>query len=828
MKTVNSSKAASQEVLTALKVLIDETSQRNLNEANTRHKIIDFILHELLSWPKNRVSLEEHIHPGYADYVLNKGDIPILIIEAKKEGVFFELPIPYTKESSSYISIKKLISDQNINDAITQVKNYCFESGCEFACITNGHEWIFFKTFEKGKKWDSLQAFVVRDLNFFHQDYTKAINRLSFTAVNDNMSLSELLTSTPPKDRNIYFPKEKISSYSHQIVSNRLANHLRPIARKYFGTIDDNDKDFMDLCYVHQREYQGTLDGIRSLIKDSLSPYFEQYGIQQLEDTGKGGQLGGRLSRNLKNNRFSDVIVLFGGKGSGKSTFLKRLLHHSPPRWLIDSAVVSNIDLLNVSESIEHIRTKIWDSVVISLDKENVLNADREILLKSLFSDRFEIAQKQNLSGLQKNTDSYNITLNQLVAEWKKDKVYCATRLVSALADQKKGVIVVIDNTDQYSSETQDFCFTTAQEIAKHLKCMALISMREERFFNSKIHGVLDAFQKSGFHISSPKPAEVFKKRIEYIIDLMVGHKSSSSVITFPSEKIKNDCTKFLNILSRDFSNDSSPLNSFLTACAHGDIRLSLDLFNSFLLSGYTNVDEMLDSGFWTFKIHQVIKPVMVPTRYFYDEQVSDIPNMFQIRSSRQGSHFTALRILRKISKGVDISSPAYFSVAELRSYFADTFKMVEDFENNLDMLLKHGFVEANNRLDYYSISVDTIKITNYGLYIFKDLAYYFTYLDLICSDCGIFDLATSNYLAEAAKIEYAHFNKREKMDRIKVRLARVERFIDYLHSEETFEREYYSLGMPIDEMFSQIAKVRFAKEKSLVFQSASKQKHQR
>jgi GTPase SAR1 family protein len=822
----NNDHKVSHDELAALDAIILETKDRKSNEANTRHKIIDFIIHDLLSWPKNRVSLEEHINVGYADYVLKKNEEDaVLVIEAKKEGVFFELPIPYNNnETSCFINIKKLISNKNISDAISQVKSYCFELGCEYACITNGHEWIFFKIFEKGKKWDTLQAFVVRDLNFFLHEYTKAINQFSFTAVIDNSSLPNLLTSAAPKDRNIYFPKEKIPSYSHAITSNRLANRLRPIAKRYFGVIDDGDRDFMDSCYVSQREYQGTLEGMRSLIKDSLSPYFEQYGVQQLDDTGKGGQLGGRLAKNLKNKRASDVLVLFGGKGSGKSTFIKRLLHHNPPRWLQDSAVVSIVDLLNIPEDLEVIRKTIWDSLVASFDTNNILDSERQSLIEELFLDRFEIAQRQNLAGLAKNTEAYNVTLNLLVADWKNDKVYCAKRLVENWAKRGKGVIVVVDNTDQYSSEKQDFCFTSAQEIAKQLNCMVLISMREERFFDSKIHGVLDAFQKSGFHISSPKPAEVFKKRLDYIVDLIKGKRKGSEEALYLDDKFNADCINYLNILSREFSNDVSPLNSFLTACAHGDIRLSLDLFNSFLLSGYTNVDEMLGSGHWTFKIHQVIKPVMVPTRYFYDEHLSDIPNIFQIRSTRHGSHFTALRILRKISKGVDISSPAYYSVAELRSYFSETFKMAEDFENNLNILLKHGFVEANNRLDHYSPTVDLVKITNYGLYIYQDLAFYFTYLDLICTDCGIFDLQISNYLAEAAKNEYSLFNRREKEKRIKVRLDRVERFIDYLYFEENLERETYSLGMPKEEMFSYIAKLAFAKERLDVARSAAKQ----
>ena len=73
--------------------------------------------------------------------------------------------------------------------------------------------------------------------------------------------------------------------------------------------------------------------------------------------------------------------------------------------------------------------------------------------------------------------------------------------------------------------------------------------------------------------------------------------------------------------------------------------------------------------------------------------------------------------------------------MAELTAYFAETFKIVDDFVRNLDLLLKQRFVEANNRVDAYSEEVDQIKITNYGIYMRNELAYNFTYLDLICMD---------------------------------------------------------------------------------------------
>lgn len=708
---------------------------------------------------------------------------------------------------------------------MTQVRTYCFDSGCEFACITNGHEWIFFKSFEKGKKWESLQAFVIRSLSYFEVEYTKAINNFSFIAVNEHATLSTLLNSAHPKDRGVFFPKEKIPSYSHTITANRLATSLRPIASYYFGVITDHDTEFMERCYVSQRDYQSTHEGMRSILHDSLSPYLESHNIQQLDDTGKGGRLGGKLTKNLKNKKQGDVLVLFGGKGAGKSTFIKRLLHHNPPRWLKDHAVIAIVDLLKVPEDKTVIRDLIWASLIVEIDTDNLLSSTREELVNSLFKDRFEITLKQDLSGLSEQSEAFNIKLNQLVSDWKLDKKYCAKKIVEYWSEKDKGIIIVVDNTDQYSTLIQDFCFSSAQEISKELGCTTLISMREERFYNSKIHGVLDAFQNSGFHISSPRPAEVFKKRLEYTASLLQDETRREAIIDISDDKFITDCCTYLEILNKTFSNDLSPLNNFLSACAHGDIRLSLDLFRSFLLSGYTNVDEMISAGSWSFQIHQVIKPVMIPTRYFYDENLSDIPNIYQLRSNRNSSHFTSLRILRKLAKTIDSSTPSYLSIAELRSYFAEVFNMLEDFEKNMDVLLKHGFVESNNRLDQYTDNVDSVKITNYGLYMINELAFYFAYLDLVCTDCGIYSEQTSNYLTEAAKKEYGLFTKGDRVARVQVRLERVEEFIKYLKVEEEREKDFYSLGMPEEEMFTFKALGNFVPERERVLRSAAKQK---
>jgi len=232
----------------------------------------------------------------------------------------------------------------------------------------------------------------------------------------------------------------------------------------------------------------------------------------------------------------------------------------------------------------------------------------------------------------------------------------------------------------------------------------------------------------------------------------------------------------------------------------------------------------------WKLKIHQVLKPIMVPYRYFYDEGQSSIPNIFQIRSQNRGSHFTCLRILQKISFNLDSNKTVYFSVAELMDYFIEQFDMKEDFENNLSMLLEYRLVESDNRLDEYSKDVDKIKITTYGYYVLNDMSKFFTYLELVCTDCGIYNEQTANEFYIIANKEYRYFKAYDKQNRLEQRLAKVDIFLLYLIEEEKYESNIYNLVFDESTSFSKMFKLQFDKEKIYILKNAEKniQKNQK
>ncbi len=77
------------------------------NEATTRFHLIDELLLNCLGWERQNITTEEVYNREYTDYVFNITR-PVLILEAKKEGIYFELP--EGKKDLRY-SLKSLCKD---------------------------------------------------------------------------------------------------------------------------------------------------------------------------------------------------------------------------------------------------------------------------------------------------------------------------------------------------------------------------------------------------------------------------------------------------------------------------------------------------------------------------------------------------------------------------------------------------------------------------------------------------------------------------------------------------------------------------------------------
>lgn len=131
----------------ALDDLIDWADQQGReiarNEATTRLHLINQLLQSVLGWPLEETEAEEALGGEYVDYALG---VPYrrLIVEAKREGAHFNVPVGMTAVVQKLSSLTDGDAGQNIKQAAEQVIGYCARRGVPFAAICNGTQLVAF------------------------------------------------------------------------------------------------------------------------------------------------------------------------------------------------------------------------------------------------------------------------------------------------------------------------------------------------------------------------------------------------------------------------------------------------------------------------------------------------------------------------------------------------------------------------------------------------------------------------------------------------------------------------------------------------------------
>jgi predicted type IV restriction endonuclease len=119
-----------------------EQNKANRNEAATRLHIIDTLLFDCLGWNRKQdCEPEDALRKEYADYIL-KTNRRYLVVEAKREGDQFEVPLGKLRLEYSLPSLCK--DAPNLAEAVEQAAGYAQRRGIPFAAVSNGHQLVAF------------------------------------------------------------------------------------------------------------------------------------------------------------------------------------------------------------------------------------------------------------------------------------------------------------------------------------------------------------------------------------------------------------------------------------------------------------------------------------------------------------------------------------------------------------------------------------------------------------------------------------------------------------------------------------------------------------
>ena len=124
-------------------------------EADTRLKVINRILEEVLLWPLRETLTEPETASGFIDYSCSVDGRSRLIVEAKRDGR--SLGTESRQVKRGYIIRGGVFTNPVAREGISQAIRYCGEKNAELACVTNGHEWVVFG----GTGWETAVILVM-------------------------------------------------------------------------------------------------------------------------------------------------------------------------------------------------------------------------------------------------------------------------------------------------------------------------------------------------------------------------------------------------------------------------------------------------------------------------------------------------------------------------------------------------------------------------------------------------------------------------------------------------------------------------------------------
>jgi len=793
MKKIEESLLAFQEYKANYRKYIDT----DLTESDTRSKLIDILLTEVLGWEEPDIRREGHVDSGYYDYRISIPGIHF-IVEAKKQFNEFILPSHHTKTT-----IKAILKSNE--DVLLQIRNYALDEGIPYGVITNGYQFIILKTFNTdGKKWKDNSCIIFNDILDIENRFIEFYENLSkYSIINSggfrfdlpiaNIEYKTVLSSLIDKDK--------------ELIRNSLSVSITPLIDTIFGEIfseeREDDIEFIKKCFVENEETKKNKNEIERLFGD-YAPEIRNV-IPVVNSDNIASQISKEINEDaitIKNNYPPRPIIIIGSKGAGKTTFINHLFKYKLENEELENHFIVYIDFRKFFEHDANFEpTRIASEILETIyTKYENLELHTLKVLKRIYY--LEIKRNDESIWLyDKNNDevAYNRKLSSFLEGVKNDSLNHLKLLSKYLIrERRKRLIVIVDNADQFSDIIQEKLFVFAHSLTKSTLCGTVISMREGYYYKWQNSPPFDAYESNVYHITAPNYVEILQRRIDFALERgpmfekkIRGVNQKGITFEFSSGYISDFLSGLRNSL---FSSENSELINFLNHTTYPNIREGLRVFKSFLTSGHTKVqDYILRERYRTqqmkthqvIPIHEFIKSIGLQNKHYYNSEISFIYNVFTPPTDST-DHFIKIYVLQDLN-----------DIIEKRSYterfVANTFIIeklnslgykINTINSTLASLIKAALVDTDEQLsdvewmelpEKYNLS-----LTAKGHYYLKEMINRFHYYDLILQDTPVFDIPKFDEIKSVFPL-----SNEVGIRNIEDRIECMKRFFDYLSHME-------------------------------------------
>jgi hypothetical protein len=752
------------------------------NEAAVRLKVIDTILIEVLGWEKADISPEEYTGDGFIDYKLQIDGIGRVVVEAKRSSRAFELT--GREAGAAYKLSGPVFKNADAQEGIQQAIRYSAFKNTELACVTNGFEWIVFRSNRIGDGTDTLdgKAFQFESLEAVEVGFKLFFDLLSKQKVSNLVFRALLQEAEGRIVRHGGFRKQLRPQPTGILLSQPdIIPELDRLMTSFFRRIsDEKDGEMLDFCFVETRESIAAEQRLLRIAADLV-------GHIRAVDTRTGVQLTDIIER-AKAAGLNQFILLVGTKGAGKSTFLHRFFNRMVGPDLRASIVSISINLSDSEGDegtvLEWLRHQLLEKCEAALAGEV---PTWEELIGHMFFSEYQRWSTGTMAPLyKKDKDQFKVEFGKHIESIRRDSPvdYIKGLLRNFVKGRKKLPCLVFDNADHFSIDFQERVFQFARSIFEQELCVVLMPITDKTSWQLSRQGALQSFENEALLLPTPAAKQVLEKRINFVLKKMDDEVNRESGNYFVGKGLRVDVAdllKFVRGLQEVFLNTDKTVY-VIGQLANHSIRDVLELSRSLINSPHVGLDEAFKAYVLGSALHiQDFKIRRALIRGRYDIAVTEsskfLHNIFELNSELETTPLLGLRILQALKDGVVMSGDTntrYTSRQDLFNYMLAMGLERRAVHLWLDALLKKALV-----LNYDPTKIDAESATQLEISPSGELHLYwgrgnYDYLEAMAEITTILDRSSFDSLESVSQGQ----GKRRAQQMLYV-------FVEYLRGED-------------------------------------------
>jgi hypothetical protein len=723
----------------------DEQPSENRNEATTRLHLIDTLLVDVLAWPKEEIEAEEAYGGEYTDYSLGR-PATRMIIEAKREGIYFNLPVGITSLVNRLSTLTDGKNGKPFKAALEQAAGYCARRGVQLAAVCNGTQIVAYL----GVRTDATPpmegaTLVFTSLSAMRENFSELWHNLSPSGVearNLYITLREGETPTVPQSLSSQIPH-----YPGHKRRNDIQTGLQILADMFLEDITRDpslQEEFLKATYASS----GALSQYALVSKRILENRYSLQHQPAVDLEAEPAVLKKGMNPKLREDMLASAlsrrpIILLGDVGVGKTMFIRRLMHVDA-KEVFDQSIVLYVDFgvqsslrAEVDEYVNsEMEAQLLSNYGIDIQERGFVEAVHHGALNRFDSTVYSELKEFDPIGYRKERLKF---LARLIED--RDSHLLAS-LNHIRASHNRQIVLFLDNIDQWDSPYQERVFLMSEGLAQNWPLTVFVSLRPDTFYRSRAEGTLAAYQPRAFTIAPPRIDVVLRKRLQFALDQL---RDESRLDSFPGGvTISSDSlTAYLEILLENF-NSNEKLVSLIDNLATGNIRRALEFVSRFIGSGHVDTRKILGiydrQGDYTIALHEFLRAIIYGDTEHYDPDISPIANIFDISQPDGREHFLLAVIIAHVASAGDragtegfVVSDEVYSLAQRAGFNADQIAWA------IDRGVRKGMIERAPTSGRPG-SRQHLRVTSAGVYTGSVLIRMFAYADAVVVDTPIVD----------------------------------------------------------------------------------------